>query len=128
MVMVAPIDSSPFNNIRRNYFNVLERINDAARSVGRETSVRLVVVTKGQPLEKILAAVDAGARDLGENYIEEALIKIKALEDHPGISWHMIGHLQSRKASQACEWFDWIHSLDGVKLAIRLNRFAVRVP
>ena len=121
--MIA-INKAQSDSIQRNYFNIMERIDQAARVVDRELKVRLVVVTKGQPLEKIRVVLDVGARDLGENYVEEGLSKISALEDPPQISWHMIGHLQSRKASQACARFAWIHSLDSLKLAKRLSHFA----
>lgn len=110
--------------IKFNYERVLDRIARAAKLAGRDPdSVRLMVVTKGQPLEKVNAVVDAGARILGENYAEEALPKIQALLG-AGISWHMIGHVQSRKAKLVCEYFDYVHSLDRVKLARRLERFA----
>ena len=86
--------------------------------------MRLVVVTKGQPLEKIMAVVSAGARCLGENYVEEALPKIAALGNLKDLEWHMIGHVQSRKASSVSEHFDWVHSVDSVKIARRLSQFA----
>jgi hypothetical protein len=111
--------------IRENYETVLERINRVARSAGRRVDeVRLVVVTKGQPLEKIQAVIEVGARLLGENYAEEGVGKIRALNALQGLEWHMIGHVQSRKASLVCEHFDWVHSLDSLKLAERLDRFA----
>jgi pyridoxal phosphate enzyme (YggS family) len=69
--------------------------------------------------------VEAGARDFGENYVEEAIPKIRALAENKTLRWHMIGHLQSRKAQLACEYFQYIHSLDSVKLAERLCRFAL---
>jgi hypothetical protein len=86
--------------------------------------VRLVVVTKGHPLETVRAAVSAGARLLGENYVEEARGKIQAMPEAAWIEWHMIGHVQSRKARQVCQYFEWVHSLDSLKLANRLDRFA----
>ena len=113
------------STIRDHYETVLERINRAARSAGRSLDeVRLVVVTKGQPLEKIQAVIEAGARRLGENYAEEGVGKIQALKAPEGTEWHMIGHVQSRKARLVCEHFDWVHSLDSIKLAERLDRYA----
>jgi len=111
--------------IRENYVKILESIQRAARSAGRgEDEVRLVVVTKGQPLEKIQAVIEAGARRLGENYAEEGVEKIQALNALVGLEWHMIGHIQTRKARLVCEHFAWVHSLDSLKLAERLDRFA----
>jgi len=125
--------------IQANYHRVVEQIEESATLVGRDPStVRLVVVTKSHPLESILAAMDAGIRIFGENYTDEAVAKILAIggEGDPkgqpgqdlrpsaGLEWHMIGHVQSRKAALVVEHFDWLHSLDSLKLAERLNRFA----
>ena len=102
-----------------------DRIESAARSVGRDpASVRLVVVTKAQPLDVVQAAVKAGAAILGENYPEEAVKKIQAMVAQPGVEWHMIGHVQGRKARLVAEHFHLLHSLDSLKLAERLDRFA----
>ncbi|MGC8856410.1 MAG: YggS family pyridoxal phosphate-dependent enzyme [Anaerolineae bacterium] len=110
--------------IRERYLHTLERIAQAARLVGREPqAVRLVVVTKSQPLEVVEAAIQAGVQHLGENYPEEAVEKIARLSGYSGVEWHMIGHVQSRKARLVVDHFDWLHSLDSLKLAERLNRF-----
>jgi hypothetical protein len=82
-----------------------------------------MVVTKGHQVEIVEAVVAAGARLLGENYVDEALIKMQALSTIPGIEWHMIGHVQSRKAELVSQHFSCVHSLDSLKLADRLNRF-----
>jgi len=111
--------------IRERYQRNLESIAAVARAVGRDPeSVRLVVVTKAQPLEVVQAAVQAGARILGENYPEESVSKILAIEPEIGVEWHMIGHVQSRKARLVIEHFDLLQSLDSLKLAERLNRMA----
>lgn len=111
--------------IRENYLHSLERMSIAASSAGREPEeTRLVVVTKGQPVEKIHAVIVAGARELGENYLEEAISKIAMFEQAYRLTWHMIGHVQSRKALGVCQHFDWIHSLDSLKLASRMSRVA----
>jgi pyridoxal phosphate enzyme (YggS family) len=113
------------NLILSNYLEVLERIDQAARNVGRDPDrVRLIVVTKGHTLDKIRIVIGIGAHLLGENYVEEALPKIQVLSSHANIEWHMIGHVQSRKARFICKHFSCLHSLDRVKLALRLNRFA----
>jgi pyridoxal phosphate enzyme (YggS family) len=112
--------------IQGNYNRVLERIEKAARDAGRTPDeIRLVVVTKTHPVDMVKNVVEAGARDFGENYVEEAIPKIRALAENKTLRWHMIGHLQSRKAQLACEYFQYIHSLDSVKLAERLFRFAL---
>jgi pyridoxal phosphate enzyme (YggS family) len=81
-------------------------------------------VTKTHPLETVQAALEAGIRDLGENYAEEAVEKIQAIGALEGLRWHMIGHIQSRKADLVAQNFDFVHSLDSLKLAQRLERFA----
>jgi hypothetical protein len=102
---------------------VYERIAAAAMRAGRDAAgIRLIAVSKGQPAEAIRAAFAAGLREFGENYLEEAEPKIRELD--PSISWHMIGHLQSRKAKAAAALFTRIHSVDSLALARRLSRFA----
>ncbi len=109
--------------VRARYRDMQDRIAEAARRAGRDPAViRLIVVTKAQPIEVIRAAVDAGARDLGENYAEEAVEKMAALEPAADLSWHMIGHVQSRKAPLVARHFAYLHSLDSLKLARRLER------
>jgi pyridoxal phosphate enzyme (YggS family) len=117
----------PFvSQIQQNIANVQERIQVAAQSVNRSVEhVRLVVVTKAQPVEVVRAAIEAGARTLGENYPEETLPKIQALGRPDGVQWHMIGHLQSRKASIVAEHFDLLQSLDSLRLAEKLERLLV---
>lgn len=110
-------------NIAERYEKTLERIALAARRAGRRPEeVQLVVVTKGHPTQAIQEVVNAGARVLGENYLEEAFPKMQALRALP-ISWHMIGHVQSRKARAVVEaGFSYLHSLDRLKLARRLSK------
>lgn len=118
------MDEIQKKQIQDNLQRVSENIAKAAQSVGREPdAVKLVVVTKGHPLETAQVVVDAGASCLGENYIEQALPKIEALADCQ-IEWHMIGHVQSRKARPVSEHFAWVHSVDRLKIARRLNNFA----
>ncbi|MGD8406153.1 MAG: YggS family pyridoxal phosphate-dependent enzyme [Anaerolineales bacterium] len=111
--------------IRERYEHTLERIAKAAQAGGRDPeSVRLVVVTKAQPLEVVQAAVNAGAHLLGENYPEESVSKISFFGHESGVEWHMIGHVQSRKARLVIEHFDLLQSLDSLKLAKRLDWMA----
>ena len=113
------------SSIRENYQSILDKIAAAARKSSREPGeIRLVVVTKSQPVEVVQAAIQAGARILGENYPEEAVAKIQSLTGQSGVEWHMIGHVQSRKARLVADHFALLHSLDSLKLAQRLDRFA----
>jgi hypothetical protein len=115
-------------DILTNYRHVLKQIEAAAVSVGRDSqSVKLVVVTKGHPLESVRQALSAGIRVFGENYAEEGVAKKLACAGVAGVEWHMIGHVQSRKARLVCQHFDWLHSLDSFKLALRLDRFAAEL-
>lgn len=109
--------------IRSRLECILAQIADArAGSDFASIPVRLVVVSKAQPIQVVQAAISAGISLFGENYIEEAVQKITALKES-GVEWHMIGHVQSRKADQVAAHFAMVHSLDGVKLASRLDRF-----
>jgi pyridoxal phosphate enzyme (YggS family) len=111
--------------IHRNLDQVLERIRRAAEKSHRSRDdIRLVVVTKSHSVQVARAAIDAGAKILGENYAEEGLSKIQEIGTIPGVEWHMIGHVQSRKAVDVAGKFTLIHSLDSVKLAERINRVA----
>lgn len=87
-------------------------------------SVKLIAVTKQVPALAMREAYNAGVRDFGESRIQEAASKQEQLQDLPDITWHLIGTLQSNKAKKALEQFQWIHSIDGLKLAQRLNRLA----
>ena len=92
--------------------------------MGRDPeSVKLVVVTKAQPVEVAQAVIEAGAHILGENYPEESVKKLQSLRKFSAVEWHMIGHVQSRKAQLVAENFNFLHSLDNLKLAARLSRF-----
>lgn len=110
--------------IQGRFHSVRENIAQAAQSVGRDAdAIKLVVVTKGHPVDVAQSVLEAGARCLGENYVEHALPKIEILADQK-VEWHMIGHVQSRKARPVCEHFVWVHSIDRLKIARRLNNFA----
>jgi len=102
---------------------VRERIAAAASRSGHPLeSVRLVLASKTQPPDAIRAAYAAGARDFGENYVQEAQIKRDETADLPDLRWHLIGHLQRNKAAIARTIFELIHSLDNAALAAALAR------
>lgn len=107
--------------IAENVARVRERMEAAAKRAGRDLGkIRLVAVSKTVGLERIIQAIDAGVDSLGENYVQEAQEKVGALEKR--VSWHFIGHLQSNKARVAARLFDWVHSVDSLKLAEELSR------
>jgi len=120
------MDTASKDRILANYQRVMGRIDQAARSAGRDPGeIKLVVVTKGHPVEAISQAIAAGLRIFGENYTEEGIQKMAAFPEPGNLEWHMIGHVQSRKAQLVCEHYQYVHSLDSLKLAKRLDRFMV---
>ncbi|MDY6874027.1 MAG: YggS family pyridoxal phosphate-dependent enzyme [Chloroflexota bacterium] len=122
--MSHDIDPGLVDRIISNLNDIQSRIKRAADKSGRAAAdVRLVGVTKLHPLETIQAGIQAGVRLFGENYPEQAVDKVQALQDVPNIQWHMIGHIQSRKAETVCRYFDMVHSLDRMKIARYLNRY-----
>ena len=101
---------------------VRKRIGAAAEACGRRPgSVRLVVVSKMQPVERVAEAIAGGQREFGENYLQDALPKLNALDDREDLVWHFIGQLQSNKTRQAAERFHWVHTIDRLKLIDRLS-------
>jgi pyridoxal phosphate enzyme (YggS family) len=116
------------DSLQDNLTRVQERIANAAMRAGREaTTITLVAVSKTHPVEALLAAYELGVRHFGENRVEEAATKLLAFKQvvrDPAVVFHMIGHLQSRKVDEAVTLFDRVHSVDSVKLAQRLSRFA----
>lgn len=114
-------------HIASNIEMVLDSIAKAALNCGRAPdSVQLVAVSKTMPVEKIKAAMAAGQTVFGENYIQDAVEKINAIDDD-SIKWHFIGHLQTNKAKYAVRFFDLIHTVDSLKLASEINRQAEKI-
>lgn len=118
------------NSLRDNLIRVRERVADAAIRAGRNPSdITLVAVSKTHPVEGLLAAYELGVRHFGENRVEEAGAKLPAFKQaivDPAVVFHMIGHVQSRKAAEVTALFDRVHSVDSLKLAQRLARCAVK--
>jgi PLP dependent protein len=109
------------DNVTRNLAAVHARMEAAAERAGRDPgSIRLLAVSKTQPAEVLAAAWDAGQRDFGENYLQEALPKLAALADR-AVQWHFIGGLQSNKTRDVAGRFDWIHTVDRESIARRLS-------
>jgi pyridoxal phosphate enzyme (YggS family) len=104
---------------------IRERIALAAERAGRKADdVTLVAVTKLQPAEAVQAVLDAGVRNVGENYVPEAEAKFPMVVWPDGVTRHLIGHLQGNKAARAIETFDMVQSVDSLKLARRLDALA----
>jgi len=109
--------------IAENVVRVRERMEAASRRAGRDPrETRLVAVSKTVDADRIREAIAAGVDSLGENYVQEAQKKIEELG--PRVTWHFIGHLQTNKAKVAVRLFDWVHSVDSLRLAQELNRVA----
>jgi pyridoxal phosphate enzyme (YggS family) len=112
-------------DVAGNLERVRARIAAAARRAGRSPeSIRLVAVTKNQPLDLARQAYALGVREFGENRVEEALPRQVALADLTEIRWHMIGHVQSRKARAVAPAFALVHSVDRLKIARALDERA----
>ncbi len=109
-------------SIGSNLQEVKRRIAAACASAGRDANkVTLLAVSKTFPAAAVRDAHAVGQREFGENYVQEALDKIDALADlRPGIEWHLIGPLQSNKTRPVAAAFDWVHSVDRLKIAQRL--------
>ncbi|MEN5215301.1 MULTISPECIES: YggS family pyridoxal phosphate-dependent enzyme [Pseudomonas] len=104
-----------------NLSAIYARIASAAQAAGRDpASVQLLAVSKTKPASAIREIHAAGVCDFGENYLQEALTKQQALSDLPLI-WHFIGPIQSNKTKAIAEHFDWVHSVDRLKIAQRLS-------
>ena len=114
--------------LRERYLSVLDRLGEAIARAGRKPEeVRLIAVSKLHPAEDVACVAAAGQVDFGENYVQEALQKRQDLVAQPqcrDIRWHMIGHVQSRKAAQVAGAFALVHTLDSVKLADALEKRA----
>jgi len=121
----AGVGNPDLTEIERNLVRLGERLGRAAERAGRNPSgVQLVAVTKGFPPETIRLAAQLGLTQVGENRVEEALPKREGLVDLPELAWHMIGHLQSRKAALVPGAFRMVHSVDRPKIARLLDRHA----
>lgn len=115
-------------SITQNLQLVQHRIANSAQAAGRDpASITLLAVSKTFDAQAVLAAAQAGQRAFGENYVQEAIDKIAAMRDmrehNPDLQleWHFIGPIQSNKTRQIAEHFDWVHSVDRLKIAQRLS-------
>lgn len=112
--------------IKNNWERVLTRISSSARRVGRDPGeVSLVAIAKGVPLATLSRAVRLGITQIGETRVQEAQDKIAHLrQEGAAVTWHMVGHLQRNKVKSALALFDWIDSVDSLRLARELEKRA----
>ncbi|MFH0828352.1 MAG: YggS family pyridoxal phosphate-dependent enzyme [Candidatus Omnitrophota bacterium] len=117
--------------IKDNIVAIKERIVLACNKVGRDPAeVALVCVSKNRAVGELEWVIQAGITDIGENKVQEALLKYSAIRNTPyasRIKWHMIGHLQTNKTREAVKLFDLIHSVDSLRLAEEINRQAEKI-
>lgn len=108
--------------ITKNLSSVTNRIENAALQANRiPTDIDILAVSKTWPAEKLRTAMNAGLTRFGENYLQEALQKMEQLQDLK-IEWHFIGPIQSNKTKDIAQHFDWVQSVDRLKIAERLNK------
>ena len=113
------------NTITQNIYDIQKRITEAEKKYARsKNSVRLLAVSKTRPVEDVLAALQCQQRHFGENYLQDALDKITAIPktgSNSDLHWHFIGPIQSNKTHSIAQHFDWVHSVDRLKIARRLS-------
>jgi hypothetical protein len=107
--------------VTENFRKIQDLLAKAAADAGRSADeIRLVAVSKTKPAAAVLEAYSAGQRDFGENFVQEGLDKIAAVGRDDAI-WHFIGHLQSNKTRAVSQHFQWVHTVDRLKIARRLS-------
>ena len=107
--------------VTENFRKIQDLLAKAAVEAGRSADrIQLLAVSKKKPVEVILEAAEAGQRDFGENFVQEGVAKIKAA-GRDDLVWHFIGHLQSNKTRDVAEHFQWVHTVDRLKIARRLS-------
>ena len=108
--------------VTENLPKVMDLLAQAASEAGRDPAlVKLLAVSKKQPAAAVIEAADAGQLDFGENFVQEGISKMQAV-DRDALIWHFIGHLQSNKTRAVAQHFDWVHTLDRLKTARRLSQ------
>ncbi len=118
--------------VKDNISKINERIAQACFKVGRDPrQITIVAVAKGRTADEIQEAATAGISDIGENKVQDALLKYRQLMStaarHPSIRWHMVGHLQTNKVKDALRLFDLIHSVDSLHLAQEIDKQAYKI-
>ncbi|MDD4899277.1 MAG: YggS family pyridoxal phosphate-dependent enzyme [Candidatus Omnitrophica bacterium] len=117
--------------VRANISRIKGEISRLCAQIKRDPAgITLIAVSKGRTVEQVKEAVDAGATDIGENRVQEALLKYNALRQTQyaeRIKWHLIGHLQSNKAKEAVKFAELIHSVDSLRLAQEIDKQAAKI-
>lgn len=117
--------------LRDNVFEIRERIASlSSGTVQNPYAVTIIAVSKGRTTEEIKEAVEAGIKDIGENKVQEAIVKYNDMQcaaSNKQIKWHMVGHLQTNKAKEAVKIFDLIQSIDSLHLAVEIDKQAARI-
>lgn len=109
-------------SISHNLATISQQIQQLSTQFERpENAVKLLAVSKTKPIEAIESAIAAGQRAFGENYVQEGVEKIQHFAGKNGLEWHFIGALQSNKTRVVAEHFDWVQTIDRLKIAERLN-------
>lgn len=108
-------------SIKHNLVQIQQQIQQIATACKRSDSVKLLAVSKTKPVSAIAEAIEAGQRAFGENYVQEGVEKIQHFADCSDLEWHFIGPLQSNKSRLVATHFDWIHTVDRLKIAQRLS-------
>lgn len=111
-------------SIKQNIKQITHHIDIVAKKYGKNTTgITLLAVSKTKPIGAIAQAIEAGLHQFGENYVQEGVDKILHFRPiHPQLEWHFIGPIQSNKTSQIAQYFNWVHSIDRVKIATRLSK------
>ncbi len=123
--MMISLSVSRNKMIGDNYLEVQKNIDDACKAVGRDRSeVTLIAVSKTKPISELMEAYEAGARDFGENYVQELVDKIPQMPSD--VRWHMIGHLQRNKVKYIVGKVSLIHSVDSLRLAEEISKESVK--
>ena len=106
--------------MKKDYLNILSKISSDIKEISADKTARLIIVTKSQPTSSIKKIFDLGYNNFGENYLEEAVIKINEMNDDD-IEWHFIGNIQSNKIKKIVKFFSWIQTVSSIKHANILN-------
>ncbi|OCG12376.1 YggS family pyridoxal phosphate-dependent enzyme [Gilliamella apicola] len=113
------------NTVQDNLLNIKNEIAKIAKKCERDpNTIKLIAVSKTKPVEQVVQAINAGQLDFGENYVQEGVEKIQYFEKNMpnnDLIWHFIGPLQANKSKLVAEHFDWMHTIDRLKIAQRLN-------
>lgn len=112
-------------SIKQNIHQITLQIENSIQNCGRRpNSVQLLAVSKTKPIELLEQAINIGQRAFGENYVQEGVEKVQYFQQHHAdiqLEWHFIGPIQSNKTRPIAEHFDWVHSVERLKIAQRLN-------